>query len=528
MKLKLEHFGNHEDTELDIPDRGAVVFTGQNGAGKSMLGEALTWCLWGITLRSYRSGWSPVIPGSIVTVELDGTVYERTYTESGTRFLIDFAGSTRDNNHKVSERFGPFKEFAATKVFHRALLSKFSTATDGERKALMESMIGLSVFDDCLQKVRIERKGVVDELLQCESRLSSASSDVAYLRGSLDSLMPPVRPVKSEEVIEASEVLCSERCDPPSNNDLLAAKARIAGLFAEYKAVKKEYDKIKALVGFGKCHVCGSEIGEKQEKALSCAYIDMEVLGVDYDEAEVKENALRRDYDDACGVYERDSRRKRRAASIVAVYDDAMNTYLLRKSVYAKERASLEERLLDATAKLNSVRVDRLRLKKRKERLDDLAKVYGSKGARVLMLSRAFDVLSRVASSVMRSIYSKPVSVVVQASEKLDKVGFDVRIGEDSVPYKGLSEGEKSIMDFALLKALSCVSSEGTRCDALPFIYDDILHAVDVEKRVLIADFIENEAEEGSVLIFTHDETVEELFPEAMFFSVDNGHVRSW
>jgi len=61
--LEIKNFGTIEDITLDLADRGLVLILGENkdaakadsnGSGKSLLFDALCWCLWGSTVREIK------------------------------------------------------------------------------------------------------------------------------------------------------------------------------------------------------------------------------------------------------------------------------------------------------------------------------------------------------------------------------------------------------------------------------------------------------------------------------------------
>jgi len=64
LTLEIGHFGSIESIALNLDDQGLVLITGQNddapkadsnGAGKSLLLEAICWCFWGKTIRGLKN-----------------------------------------------------------------------------------------------------------------------------------------------------------------------------------------------------------------------------------------------------------------------------------------------------------------------------------------------------------------------------------------------------------------------------------------------------------------------------------------
>lgn len=46
-KIILHNFMSHKDTTLDLSNDGIYSLVGENGAGKSVIRDAITWCLFG-------------------------------------------------------------------------------------------------------------------------------------------------------------------------------------------------------------------------------------------------------------------------------------------------------------------------------------------------------------------------------------------------------------------------------------------------------------------------------------------------
>ena len=57
-RIELAGVTTHTATDIQLPDRGVVLITGDNGSGKSTLLEATPLVLWGRTLRGSKV-WPP-------------------------------------------------------------------------------------------------------------------------------------------------------------------------------------------------------------------------------------------------------------------------------------------------------------------------------------------------------------------------------------------------------------------------------------------------------------------------------------
>jgi DNA repair exonuclease SbcCD ATPase subunit len=52
MKLVLKNFMSHDSSEVELPPSGIILVTGDNGAGKSAIAEAIAYGHWGKMLRN--------------------------------------------------------------------------------------------------------------------------------------------------------------------------------------------------------------------------------------------------------------------------------------------------------------------------------------------------------------------------------------------------------------------------------------------------------------------------------------------
>jgi len=538
MKLALTNFGNHEATNIELPETGVGLFTGPNGSGKSMIGEAIVWCLWSENIRTSRRGWSPAIPGTVVRMEVDGVVYERRRTKSGTTLTIDGEGKTRDNNVTVEQTFGSARLYLATRVFHRSLLVKFSNATDSERKGLIEFLLGASQFDTWHKQVRSELRVTKDRLLTETQKLARFQAELAAYEGELRVLRPPTKPKLSKAVKAARKYLEKPTPDRPSRPDTSScdkARRRFERTGERLRNVRRARDEANGLVLQGKCPECGASTNTKRHK-----HTVVDLMGK-VDELKVKKEKLAKrvererskllqseaDYDQALHHYEEFKSTRQRAEYVVQRYREDLGEWKRAKRYYKHQRTTTIAKRDHARRDLNKIRSRILTLETRVRRLSDLARVYGPRGARVALLQEAFKVLSGVATKVCGEVYREPVYVEVRPSEALETVSLRIQLRDgQEISYRGLSEGERSLIDFSLLKALASIPTATTGAARLPLIYDDVTDAVDGGNKERLASFIRSEGRGDSVLVFSHDDSTRELFPAAITHKVSRGRVK--
>ncbi len=172
-------------TIVDIPATGLVVITGDNGSGKSTLIEVVSHALWGKSLRG-KVGWRDVKGGSRAGIVTD-TGTKITRKREGKRSHVEIirkgksdAGDVYDTatkaQHAIDQEFGTFDVWRRSCVFSSSDAAHFSGATDGERKRLLEVVLGLERFDPALAECRDELKGARSRITVCEGEVTAGES----------------------------------------------------------------------------------------------------------------------------------------------------------------------------------------------------------------------------------------------------------------------------------------------------------------------------------------------------------------
>jgi len=202
--LHLHPYAPHRDTRLELADTGLVVVSGLNGSGKSSLVEAYAAAHWGRSLRG-ASAWRT--EDCRITVAQPGLSVERTPTS------LTVNGETALTPAKTQQRLasiiGDFATWQRTRVFDADLTARFGASADGDRKKLLEQLLGLEKLDAGLRRVRedireaerfhaaAERSQSIAEAGLAEQPTRSPTFDAAAL-------------ARSEELLQEAEHRASE------------------------------------------------------------------------------------------------------------------------------------------------------------------------------------------------------------------------------------------------------------------------------------------------------------------------------
>lgn len=167
------NFLQYSCIELPLAEQGLVFLAGEldhnrqrsNSAGKTAALSLVSWVIWGKILKDTRDV-SRVINYEADTCSgvLEGTIegrpftIERTRTKKDTIVRASFAGSSRaqDVQAEINAVFGTF-ELAQNTVFlaqRKAL--EFLTATDADRRRILEELLKIGVWREALDRVKAD------------------------------------------------------------------------------------------------------------------------------------------------------------------------------------------------------------------------------------------------------------------------------------------------------------------------------------------------------------------------------------
>lgn len=210
-QLYIQNFMSIQQVTLNLDNRGMTLILGENldnqdfdnnGAGKSTLTEALTYVLYGKTLRGLK-GDDIVNKTSkrnckvmLDLVDDDGTQYRisryRKHKDNGNKFFLFRNGkditpkSESDFTQAITDILNmDFLTFTSS-ILYSAQSFKFTTATDAEMKNAFDTMLGLDMYSSCQEEAKEELKQLNYQKQTLNTKLSSIQQQIDGLREQLE------------------------------------------------------------------------------------------------------------------------------------------------------------------------------------------------------------------------------------------------------------------------------------------------------------------------------------------------------
>jgi DNA repair exonuclease SbcCD ATPase subunit len=562
VELSLGRFLTYEEEAVGFGD-GLTVLVGRNGSGKSGLGvEAPAWILWGQTVRG-------TVPDGVACGKFEGpgghlwlVERERAGGKIKSLALSLLVGTEKhgrtgqtptETQAKIDDVFGTWGQHRASRVFSQRLLARFGASTDKERKALLETILGLERFELGADRARAELRRRRDEGQAARSALAAAEAEVAQaerLRRAVPVATEPAADLEAalgralEATIAAALVedearaLCRALEQPLEQmqrtyasvvTDARAQDARAASLRGRLEALSKA---LHAAQSMERCPVCQTDRAGIDPGRLADHFeAEARPLRAELAEAEAAVDQGRRE---ALSLREdHKAVETRRADALVACS----------KTISAREKADaahadVARRLADARrAEAETARVqaelDRARLGAQAARAaaDDAAlsaseaeaavEVLGPRGARVRMLEGALAGIQVAANAALAEL-GAPERIAVRGTRRqktgreVDEVSIAVE-GAGGGEYDGTSDGERGSLDLGLLLGVAELASDRTGYMA----FDEVFDPLDDERLEGVVAILARMARDRQVVVATHNPRFLAILPPCPVLRVE-------
>jgi len=347
-KLKIKNFMSFRKAEIDLTKEGLFLVDGMvvgsksfssNGAGKSNIFEALVWVLFGKTIKGVTVDEvvnNKANRNCIVSVEvIDGSnLYtisrgrKDKYIGNSSTILVngkDLTECSTDNTQNfIGDKLGlDYHFFVNSVIFGQGNVERFSSATDADRKAIIEEILGLDYiikgqkyvkimveelnarlrrFSDRCDEIDRQLKFNLKNLFELDKkeiefsgikrlRILSLIRDIIVTDGEILKLDDMVIPHLDEREVESLniQVLNKKKKIDKLNAKLsikVATRIELESLTSKLSSLEKEisllvHDRDSILSsGSTRCNACGQIISkvvaEKQESKISAKIVKNE------------------------------------------------------------------------------------------------------------------------------------------------------------------------------------------------------------------------------------------------------------
>jgi DNA repair exonuclease SbcCD ATPase subunit len=524
-RVSLRNFTVHTRAEFSIPEKGVLVVTGQNGAGKSSIVEAVAWAAWNKTLR----GTSPCQKDKSCVVELDCDRATVTRTRNGAKADLSFSVDGKaeqewPTNSKAQEALedvvGSWDVWRRSHVFSSADAAHFTQATDAERKRLIEGILGLTRFDDALDDCRADLSAAKDRFATATTKkttalgaLQLAVQNVTFGRTTLGNIGPVTEPDPpgGRAVAELDRMLrdCETEISTARQGADRAAR-HVGSLEANLRQIETTLDRVR----HDRCPTCTQAINPALRDALAS---DAHKYRDEINDARVSQGAAIEE-----------------SKGLVSELEEERAALLRRRQARAQEDRDYSRLVLEASAnklKVASAMADVQRAEDSRAalqadldaaeeavraaeaevaELEAVLQVVGLKGVRAHLLGHALGGLEQVANVWLGRLGMSHLTLsLLPYSEKktggvTDSISIEVAGAGGGHGYKGASSGERRRLDVALLLAMSEVAGAAQGMAAGTLWFDEVFDALDEEGTEAVVSALGLLAQERAVVVITH------------------------
>lgn len=559
-KISVSNFMARGDAELELPEAGITVLTGANGAGKSRFIEAVAYAYWGETLRG-EGPWIDGEAGSVSVLSASGDV-TRKVTKGGSKSVL-WNGSKADTPSRTVElikaAIPEFDFWKRTHVFSSGEAAHFSGATDGERKRIMEMLLGMEVFDRA-------QRACLDETGQANSEAQLAATEVAKAEGRFNVAVakltshgvypefrvstPPVVPEYDDQGVRTIaaradiEALQLQRTEAVKRTVFLPHQTTTE--FVELKAELRDAERRLKLARAGRCDECEQPYHgvTVQELEQQCGELSWKIQALEQQTQQEREASACAVAQARLEVAQLDRTIRQKQEELQALVDAdaefvrATQELARWEAEEAGRRAFWEKGKAEHEAKRSRLRAEsmmledeladfRLELEAKQARVAELqvvAAILGVRGLRGHVLGRALDGVEAVANYWLQQI-APGRALTVRSEGDAGKILIGLH-GFGGGKYKASSAGERRRVDAPLLLALAEVAGHGRARGTL--FLDEVFDALDRDGRALVCRALGELGQTQSVVLITHSEDVAMQVKAVQRFSVEGGSLRAF
>ena len=507
--LRVKHFMVHSDAFFEFSTTGVVLITGDNGSGKSSLIEGVCFALWNKSLR----GTKPWVEGKRGSVELvtDKVRVKRTEKKLEWNLVGQEPAKWESQTHsqKALEKVvGTFDVWQRTSIFSGQDSTNFTTATDSQRKKLLETILGLEKLEKAHVLARSAFKDAKSKLAEvqaqcekCEYQLDAKKQQLELLKDFVDSAPKAPKKTLIESAKATTQAILEEL------QDIDAKERAISNSVYALKSGFKKKVSDSSLLLEGKCPTCDTEFDpSKVSEVKSSLHTEREKVRAEVGVKEAERASV---------LQERESKAKQHGKAL-----EELNSLLAAQNAYTASRSKAEKHIQDKeqcaknviqlSSMLEKLKIDLENTQKEVDKLGCVDLLLGTKGVRSYILSKTLSGIEELGNSYLSRVFSGREVRLSLSPYKEKKTGgvsesisLEVHGAGGGYGYHGTSGGERRRIDIALLLALAEIASnmEGS----IGFMaLDEVFDTLDQEGISSLVEIIQEISQEKSLWLISH------------------------
>lgn len=530
--------------------------SGKNGSGKSTLNsDAITFALFGKSFRGLTK--SNLInttnkKGAFVTLNftVNSTKYKVTrgikpdvFTIEQNGSLLDESAAAKDQQAVLESILGfDYTMFIKTIALGYANYTPFVVMTAAQRRAFVETALGLSIFTDLNKVVKADASANQATILELNKKLSvkqatlethqshneksrvAADGLVAERKEKLADFAAAIKE-KKKAIADAENQIHDHQYCPDvhkTNMDVLHQyTTELATNESERNRLTKEFNKVETEIN---CPTCGSPFdANHRQQHLDELKQKLAMVDENIDSLSFAKNCTA----DTIKIIEAS---KQELDGLKMHRDQLQYTY--NQDVTRAKAIMADIERLQVPIAL----VDTKPLETEIERLErDLGALLVKQEEYQIAVELLKD------SGIKASIIEKYIPVLnSKVNEMLDMIGFGVRLKfdnefnetltgryADEFSYNSLSQGERERMNLAIMFAWQQVMQMASGIDCNVLILDEIgSSALDGDGVAAMFSILEKSCAEKNVIIITHDSNALSMCGHVMYVRKENGFTK--
>jgi len=527
--LRLENFMVHKNTELEFPEAGVVVISGVNGSGKSAIVDGVHWGLFNSTLRKT----SPVPPSGnhprvvIATNEVDITREKK--AGRVTWNLIDEDTDEWETNTKaqlaLEQVIGDKTTWERTHYFSNESAG-FASATDSNRKRLLESLLGLEHYEVAYRAARADLLTANGNVATSQCEVDEADARRTTLLARYDELCVQLEANNDSEDTELPGLSDLKEESREIEEEIRKIDDKLYAMNQRKTEVRMRLAQAKRDVeafAVDTCPTCHQSIGDDIRSAAAAKFHKAHAKCVTVEDSVTKKLEKLKDV------------RRNLSEELQEVSVELGRAVQRKAAKLSSDRrvGDIETRMADIECELDSITDEMKALNKkhrklvrRAELLSTVAGVLSPTGYRANMIASALSGVEVAANEVLGVLSGGTISVQLRAYTENasgtvnDCISLVVNGVGGGFGYAACSLGQRRRIDAAIVLALAALAgARGT------LFFDEVFDGLDTDGTDRLAELLAELAIGRVVVVVTHSVDLARRIRSVNHWTVRNGVV---